>query len=210
MCALAFFVRALGIVQIRCTKSSSSRGRPPTSSRRCPVSAKSSTIPPYGPPIFQAARMTWASSLSSSTRSGATSFAGSGTPSAGDRSRTARPTYQRRNVLIDFKVLLAAPGAPRCSIAETTSTTSRLVTSWMLRPAHGFPTSRRRSLEISATVGMLSLADLAASKRDSRFRVADQTDPPQGACRTGNKFRDQSTPIARRRAWRDRAPWPAH
>ena len=157
MCALAFFVRALGIVQIRCARSSSSHGRPATSSRRCPVSAKSSTIPPYGPPIFRAARMTWASSLSSSTRSRATSFAGSGTPSAGDRSRTARPTHQRRNVLIDFKVLLAAPGAPRCSIAETTSTTSRLVSSWMLRPAHGFPTSRRRAWKSQPPSGSLKV-----------------------------------------------------
>ena len=44
-CSLAFFVRALGIVQIR------QRGPAPptesaTSSRRCPVSAKSSTMPP--------------------------------------------------------------------------------------------------------------------------------------------------------------------
>ena len=52
-----------------------------------------------------------------------------GTPSAGDWSSTARPTHQRRNVLIDFKVLLAATGAPRCSIAEMTSTTSRLLIS---------------------------------------------------------------------------------
>ena len=33
------------------------------------------------------------------------------------------------DVLIDFKVLLAAMGAPRCSIAEMTSTTSRLLIS---------------------------------------------------------------------------------
>jgi hypothetical protein len=35
----------------------------------------------------------------------------------------ALPTHQRRNVLIDFKVLLTAIGAPRCSIDEITSTT---------------------------------------------------------------------------------------
>jgi hypothetical protein len=63
---------------------------------------------------------------------------------------TARPTHQRRNVLIDFKVLLAATGAPRCSIAEITSTTSRLPISWMLLPAQAFPISRRSSLAISA------------------------------------------------------------
>ena len=41
--------------------------------------------------------------------------------------------------MIDFKALLAALGAPRCSMAEMTSTTSRLVISWMLLPAQGPP-----------------------------------------------------------------------
>ena len=71
--------------------------------------------------------MIWVSSWSFRTRSRAICFAGIGTPSAGDRSRTARPTHQRKNVLITFKVLFAAPGAPRCSMAEITSTTSLLV-----------------------------------------------------------------------------------
>src|SRR3979411_2382921 len=53
-------------------------------------------------------------------------FAGSGTPSAGERSRTARPMHQRKKVLIAFSALLAATGAPRCSMALTTSITSRL------------------------------------------------------------------------------------
>ena len=61
----------------------------------------------------------------------------------------ARPTLQRKNILIDFRALLAATGAPRRSIAETTSTTCRLAISWMLLPAQAFPISRRSSLAIS-------------------------------------------------------------
>ena len=87
---------------------------------------------PYGPPIVLAASMIWVSSGSVSTRSRATSLAGSGTPSAADRSTTARPTHQRTKVLTVFRVLLAATGVPRCSIAEMSSTTSRLLISWML------------------------------------------------------------------------------
>lgn len=51
--------------------------------------------------------------------------------------------------MIDFKALLAATGAPRCSIAEMTPTTSRLVISWTLLPVQGVPISRRSRREIS-------------------------------------------------------------
>ena len=64
---------------------------------------------------------------------------GQGTPSAGDRSSTARPTHQFRNVLIDFSALSAAAGAPRCSIAETTSITSRLLNLMDAPAARAFP-----------------------------------------------------------------------
>jgi hypothetical protein len=82
-------------------------------------------------------------------RSREISFAGKGIPSAGDRSSTARPTHQRKKVLSVFSALFAAIGAPRCSIAVITSTTSRLVISWMLLLPHNFPISRRSKRDIS-------------------------------------------------------------
>ena len=93
------------------------------------IKARISTIPPYGPPISRAPKITRASSSSLSTRSRAVSLKGNGIPSAADLSSTARPTHHRKNVLIVFSALLAAIGAPRCSIPETTSMTSRLLIS---------------------------------------------------------------------------------
>ena len=62
---------------------------------------------PYGPAIVRAARITFASSTSLKIRSRATSRAGSGTPSAGDLSKIARPPHhQPRKVLIDFSCLI--------------------------------------------------------------------------------------------------------
>jgi len=162
----------LWYVQTRRARSSSSHFMPATSSRRWPVSANNSTMPPYGPPIFRAARRTRASSWSVNTRSRATSFVGRGTPSAGDNSSTARPTHQRRNVLMTFSVLLAATGAPRWSMPVTTSTTSRFRTSWMLLPPQAFPTSRRRSLAISSAERFWdSLCAMKVSSRSSTRSV---------------------------------------
>jgi hypothetical protein len=63
--------------------------------------------------------------------------------------------------LMDFSVLLAAIGAPRCTIVSMTSTTSRLLISWMLLPAQILPSSRRSNRAIS-------LPDLFCDRRCSK------------------------------------------
>ena len=145
MCALAFFVRDLGIVQARCARSSSSQVDRATSSRRWPVSAKNSTMPPYGPLILRAARMTWASSLSSRTRSRATSFRGQ-RHAFGRGLIEDSPSHAPAEERLDrFQGLVGGDGGAALFDRGDTSTTSRLLISWMLLPVQA-----RRSLDGAA------------------------------------------------------------
>jgi len=148
MCAFAFFVRAFGIVQIPCRANlAPSRCRPATSWRAVRSGLKKLDMPPYGPPLFRAARMTLR--VPCRPYSGLERLlAGSGHPSAGDRSRTAGLRNQLGS-LDRLQGLVGSAGGPAlCQYAETTSPTSRFMSFIALPAGPGLATSREEAANL--------------------------------------------------------------